>query len=177
MTVYIDADSCPAEVRDYVIQFCNQKDIKLVLAANHEISSKDNHLFQMVICSKEKDAADNYIISNACSALFETNSCADDRYGYSLEKKITSADCIKAGSDRVITRDLLLANKLVEKNIACINDRGTDFISENIEKLLKDREEELMYVSMGLVKHSKRTTFSKKEFSNFLDTFSRTLAL
>lgn len=174
MTVYIDADSCPSMVRDFVVEQCNSRNIPVVFAANHEIPKKENQTYSMIICSQEKDAADDYIVEKARGAEINTAKCADDLYGYSnSENTISSEEAVKAGSDIVITRDLLLAKRLVQKNTACINDRGTEFTAKNIERLLKEREEDLLYVSMGLVKHSKGSGYNKKEFAAFANSFSK----
>lgn len=174
MTVFIDADSCPSMVRDFVVEQCNSKNITVVFAANHEIPKKENQTFQMIICSQEKDSADDYIVKNARSAEPDTPECADDLYGYSnTQKALSPEEAVKSGSDIVITRDLLLAKRLVDKNTACINDRGTEFTAKNIARLLKEREEDLLYVSMGLVKHSKGSGYNKKEFAAFANSFSK----
>jgi len=177
MTVYIDADSCPTLVRNHAIKICNQKNIPLVFVANREIKPEENQQFSMIITGNEKDAADNYIFDNVKSAQSISVLCADDKYGYNgNDNFFLPVDCIKQGSDLVITRDLLLAKRLVEKKVACINDRGTEFSSKNIGKLLKEREEDLMYVSMGLVKHSKGSVYNKKEFAAFANSFDKIIS-
>ena len=96
----------------------------------------------MKICSAQKDAADDYILENV------TN------------------------NDLVITRDIVFASKLVQKNITSINDRGTVFNTENIAKLLSERNFNLQLAEIGLVKHF-NNGYDKKMFSLFANTFDR----
>ena len=100
--------------------------------------------FEMIVCGSEKDAADTYILEHA-------------------EK-----------SDLVITRDIVFAGKLVEKEITAINDRGTSFTKENIGELLSDRDFDFALAQAGLVKHF-RYGYDKKSFSKFADCFDREL--
>jgi len=177
LTVFIDADSCPSLVRNHVLKICNSKNIPVVFAANREFVTEPDQQFQMVVCSGEKDAADDFIFENCKAASSDEVLCADDKYGYHSSEIISGAcEQVKNGSDLVITRDLLLAKRLVEKNTACLNDRGIEFTRKNIDKILKEREQDLMFVSMGLVKHSKGSNYNKKEFAAFANSFDKIIS-
>ena len=104
----------------------------------------DEQPFTMIICDSQKDAADNYIFEHAGS------------------------------SDLVITRDIVFADRLVEKQIAAINDRGTAFTRENIKDLLSDRDFDFALFQAGVVKHT-RGGYSKKDFEKFVNCFDRVL--
>ena len=96
----------------------------------------------MQICSKEKDAADDFILENVKS------------------------------NDLVITRDIIFASKLLNKNITTINDRGTVFDPENIVKFLSERDFNMQLAEIGLVKHF-NNGYDKKKFSLFANAFDR----
>ncbi len=177
MTVFIDADSCPATVRNHVVKLSNEKNIPVIFAANRKFEPENGQIFQMKVCETEKDAADNFIVENSSGAVFSNTGCADDRYGFGKPVIHTPEELVKAGSDVVVTRDLLLAKRLVEKNICAMNDRGTFFTAKNIDRLLKEREEDLQYVAMGLVKHAKGSTYNKKEFADFANSFDKIINL
>lgn len=100
--------------------------------------------YEMIICNEEKDAADRYIIEH-CS-----------------------------NNDLVITRDIVFADKLVSKNIECINDRGTVFTSENIKSLLSERNFDFMLAQAGVVKHISEG-YSKKNFALFANCLDKIL--
>ena len=106
-SIWVDADSCPIPVKDIIFRFCKRLKLRLTFVANHEIPMPKSELFKMIVCDATPDAADNYIVENALQ------------------------------NDIVITRDIPMASRLIEKNITTINDRGLLFTSENIrEKLL-----------------------------------------
>ena len=95
----------------------------------------------MLICPSGKDSADNFIVENA-------------------EKK-----------DLVITRDILLAERLLEKGITAINDRGTLFTEEKIQYMKEERELSLQMESLGLKKGKNWNTYSQKELAAFSRCF------
>lgn len=141
--IWIDADSCPAMVRDYVIKYSQKLNLPVTLCANRLLKAKPDQVFQMIVCDKEKDAADNYILEH--SAPF----------------------------DLVITRDIPFAARLVEKKITCINDRGTVFTTENITERKSERDFDMMLVEMGLSSHAKGSGYDKKNFGPFANCFDR----
>ena len=140
ITIWVDADSCPSLVRNHAVKMGNKLGTKVVFAANKAIESSAG-IFEMVICSKEKDAADNYIFEH-CNA-----------------------------GDLVITRDIVFAGRLVEKGISCINDRGTEFTREMIKERLSTRDFDLQLAEIGLVKHHHEGYDKKKfaAFANSFD--------
>ena len=141
-TIWIDADSCPSLVRNHAIKMSNKYDLKIILVANKKIHCNTNFPYEMQICSKEKDAADDFILENVKS------------------------------NDLVITRDIIFASKLLNKNITTINDRGTVFDPENIVKFLSERDFNMQLAEIGLVKHF-NNGYDKKKFSLFANAFDR----
>ena len=116
----------------------------MVVFAANKKISCDTGIFEMVICAEEKDAADNYIFEN-CKA-----------------------------SDLVITRDIVFADRLVEKGICCINDRGTEFNREMIKERLSTRDFDLQLAEIGLVKHH-HEGYDKKKFAAFANSFDKVI--
>ncbi len=142
--IWIDADSCPSLVRNHVVKTGNKLNIPVILVANKEIKCDDNLVFEMIIVEQTKDSADNYILENSTS------------------------------EDLIITRDIVFADKIVSKGIACINDRGTEFTSMNIKELLSERDYDLALAEMGLVKHF-HEGYDKSKFIKFANCFDRVL--
>ena len=140
--VWIDADSCPSLVRNHAIKMSNKYNLKIILVANKKIHCDTNFPYEMQICSKQKDAADDFILENVKS------------------------------NDLVITRDIIFASKLLNKNITTINDRGTVFDPENIVKFLSERDFNMQLAEIGLVKHF-NNGYDKKKFSLFANAFDR----
>lgn len=139
-TIWIDADSCPLLVRTYTAKFCFYNHHNINFVANKSVSITEDFPYNMIIVEKGKDSADNYIYNHVLSG------------------------------DLVITRDIVFADRLVKKNIACINDRGTEFTSEKLKKLLEDREFDLQIASLGLVKHF-HEGYDNKKFKAFRECF------
>ena len=141
-SIWVDADSCPIPVKDIIFRFCKRLQIKLIFVANHEIPMPKSQLFQMIVCNATPDAADNYIVDNAMK------------------------------NDIVITRDIPMAARLLEKNITTINDRGLLFTSENIREKLSLRNFNKELYDNGILS-DKTSTFSKKDVNNFANCFDR----
>lgn len=141
-SIWVDADSCPIPVKDIIFRFCKRLSLKLIFVANHEIPMPKSPLFQMIVCDATPDAADNYIVENALQ------------------------------HDIVITRDIPMAARLLEKNITTINDRGLLFTSENIREKLSLRNFNKELYDNGILSE-KTSTFSKKDVNNFANCFDR----
>lgn len=140
--IWIDADSCPTLVRNHVVKMGSRLELKVFFVANKIIPCTEQGKYEMIICSQEKDAADDYIISNVKE------------------------------NDLVITRDIVFADRLVEKNISAINDRGTAFTKENVKELLSTRDFDLQLANIGLVKHFNEG-YDKKKFAAFANSFDK----
>ena len=141
MNIWIDADSCPSMVRNHAAKIANKNNITIYFVANREIPLDSNFSRKMIICKQEKDAADNYILSN----------------------------CEK--NDLIITKDILFAKKLVKKNITCINDRGIKFTKDSISELCAKNTLDSQLEEIGLVKHYHEEYDKKKFtlFANCFD--------
>lgn len=142
--IWIDADSCPNLVKDQVLKRANKLKIPVIFTANKEIKNESGLPFQMVVVGSEKDAADTYILENA-------------------EK-----------CDLVITRDFLFADRLVQNEITCINDRGVKFDKDNIKEYVSERDFNLSLAEMGLNNH-KSAGYSQKNFKKFCDCFEEVI--
>ncbi len=141
-SIWVDADSCPISVKDIIFRFCKRLNLELFFVANHEIPMPKSKLFKMIVCDATPDAADNYIVENANQ------------------------------NDIVITRDIPMASRLLEKNITTINDRGLLFTNENIREKLSLRNFNKELYENGILSE-KTSTFSKKDVNNFANCFDR----
>ena len=144
MTIWIDADSCPALVRNHAVKIGNKLNIPVIFVANKKIPGPEQGTFEMKICEAEKDAADNYIFENC-----------------------------KSG-DLVITRDIVFADRLVERGICTINDRGTEFTREMIKERLSVSDFDRQLAEIGLVKHF-HEGYDKKKFAEFANSFDKVI--
>ena len=140
--VIVDADSCPARVRKWLSARTKELSLELIFVANRNIEPENpGKNFLMVVCPKEDQAADRWILDSA------------------------------AEFDIVVTRDLPLANSLLEKNIRVMNDRGTLWDKEKIRRPLKERELSMQMAALGLGT-KRRDGYGNQEFKAFTECFN-----
>ncbi len=108
--IWIDADACPKLVKEIIFKTSFRLNISLILVANAYQAIPHSDLIQLIIVPKGTDVADQYII-----------------------------DYVKM-HDLVITADIPLAAKVVEKMAIAINPRGEIYTEENIGEILSMRD-------------------------------------
>ncbi len=143
--IWIDADSCPLKVRNHVVDYSAKKGINVFFVANKKIDCQSKNPFNMIITDSQKDSADNYIFEH-----------------------------VQNGTDLVITRDIVFADRLVQNGIITINDRGTEFTKEIIKERLSERDFNLQLAQMGLSK-SYHEGYDDKKFEKFCNCFDRVI--
>ena len=141
--VWIDADSFPTLLKNFILEYAEKKYLEIIFVANKPIKSEKQN-FKMILAENTKDSADNIIFEN-----------------------ITEKDI-------AITRDILLAERLVQKNIKTINDRGTYFSKENIKKKVEERNYDFNLAQLGF-SGSKEKNYGMKELTKFRECFEKTL--
>ncbi|MCL2093235.1 MAG: DUF188 domain-containing protein [Treponema sp.] len=123
MQILLDADSCPRIARDMILRFSVRLKVPVVYAANRPIPYPDSipkDLIRMEHCSAQEGSADDRIVELA-------------RPG-----------------DLVITRDLPLAERLVDQGVDVLDDRGRVFTRENIRQLRSLRDFTVGLAEQGL---------------------------
>ena len=83
---------------------------------------------------------------------------------------------LAVNGDLAVTRDIPLAERLVEKGIQVLNDRGEVYSRENVHerRSIRDRAAELR--DLGLAPQSPRTkSWGERELKLFADAFDREL--
>ena len=142
--IFVDADSFPRQAREMVLRFSERLKIKVIFAANRNIPGIESTLCSVALCDTSEGAADNYIAENA-----------------------------KPG-DLALTRDLPLAERLVEAGITVMDDRGRVFTNENIRELrsLRDFAVGLAESGLGITRIN---SYGKKELNNFANSLDREL--
>ncbi|MCL2208581.1 MAG: DUF188 domain-containing protein [Treponema sp.] len=147
MKILIDADSCPRAARDLVMRRAEKLKVRLIFTANHPIpGAEETANVQMDICPNRENSADDRIVE-----LADKN-------------------------DLVITRDIPLAKRLVEKEITVLDDRGRVFTRDNINELLSIRNFTVGLAENGL-DFERTANYGKKEFKKFADSLDRILSV
>lgn len=147
MILFVDADNCASLARSTLLKAAVRHSLTVVYAANHDVPFEmQNPLFKMVICPKTSGSADDYIVA----------SCTTD--------------------DVVVTRDIPLAERLLEKKVTVMNDRGFVFDEKNIVRLLKDRELSMQLAAIGVNTGKKYNNYNAKNAGAFAAELDEVLA-
>jgi len=141
MPIWIDADACPAPVKVIVFRAAQRRGVAVTLVANQRLQVPPSPLIRAIQVSAGLDAADDYLVEHATA------------------------------SDLVITADIPLAARLVERGVPALNPRGELYTADNVrERLaLRNLKEELRAIgtlSGGPPPYHER---DKQAFANSLD--------
>ncbi len=108
--IWIDADACPKAVKEILFKTSARLKIELSLVANSYQAIPHSPLITLTIVGKKLDEADQYIVDHVLSG------------------------------ELVITADIPLAAKVVEKEAYALNPRGELYTEENIGEILSMRD-------------------------------------
>lgn len=141
MKILVDADACPVTIREILYRTSKRLEIPVVLVANQSIRIPDS---KWVTAVTVRDGAD----------------VADDRIVELVE-----------GGDLVITQDIPLAARVVEKEAIAIGTRGELFDANSVQSRLASRNLMDQLRSAGMETKGPKPLGKKniREFSNVLD--------
>ena len=108
--IWIDADACPKTVKEILFKTSARLKIDLSLVANSYQSIPHSPLIKLTIVGKKLDEADQYIVDHVLSG------------------------------ELVVTADIPLAAKVVDKGAYALNPRGELYTEENIGEILSMRD-------------------------------------
>ncbi|HPD13695.1 MAG TPA: YaiI/YqxD family protein [Planctomycetota bacterium] len=109
-TIWIDADGCPNEVKQVVFRASDRLRLAVQLVANVPLATPRWPLVTLALVSHDFNAADDHIAAHA------------------------------AAGDVVITADIPLAARVVEKGAVAINPRGETYDTANVGRHLATRD-------------------------------------
>jgi len=146
MKILVDADSCRREARQLIIRSSARLGVKAVFVANRIIPGIQaaSPAAEMELCPPGDGAADDRIV-----ALAEPG-------------------------DLVLTRDLPLAERLVDGGVTALDDRGRLFTKENIreQRSIRDFTVNLADNGMGI---ERIPTYNRKDMKKLADNLDREL--
>mgnify|MGYP005666746165 CR=1 FL=1 len=141
ISIFIDADACP--VKSEIERVANRHKIKTYVVSNGGIRPSQNPLLNLVVVSKEADAADIWISENM------------------------------SANDIVVTSDIVLAANVIEKGARVIKPTGEILNGKNIGETLAMRDLMYDIRAADPFRQSGGTAFSKNDRSRFLDGLER----
>ncbi len=110
MHIWVDADACPAVIKDILFKAARRTKLPLSLVSNHSISVPPDKHITLTQVPSGFDAADDYIVEK-CEA-----------------------------GDLVITNDIPLAADVLSKNALALNNRGEEYDKSSIKQILGMRD-------------------------------------
>ncbi len=110
MKIYVDADACPQAVKQILFKAAVRTNHQLILVANQSLFAPRDLLIKVVRVMSGADMADHYIAEHV------------------------HAD------DLVITADIPLADRVIDKHAVALNPRGEFYTKENIKERLSTRD-------------------------------------
>jgi uncharacterized protein YaiI (UPF0178 family) len=110
MHIWVDADACPAVIKDILFKAARRTGLPLSLVANHSMSVPPDKHITLTLVPSGFDAADDYIVEK----------CEE--------------------GDLVITSDIPLASDVLGKNALVLNTRGDEFDKSSIRAALTMRD-------------------------------------
>ncbi|WP_027722092.1 YaiI/YqxD family protein [Maridesulfovibrio zosterae] len=144
MQIWVDADACPKAVKEILFKTAIRREVKTTLVANQYLSVPSSTFINTIKVSAGFNVADNEIVE-LCNP-----------------------------GDLVITADIPLADKIVDKGATGLNPRGELYTIDNIKGILSMRNlmEELR--SAGSVSGGP-AAFSPKDRQNFTNQLDKYL--
>ena len=143
MRILVDADALPGEIKTILYRAVRRENIPLTMVANHYINVPSSELFDSIAVPAGADVADDKIVE------------------------------IVVAGDLVVTADIPLADRVIEKDAHAIDPRGQLHTKETIKERLALRDFMEQLRSTG-VETGGPSSFSKKDvqqFANQLDRF------
>lgn len=110
MHIWVDADACPATIKDILFRAAQRTGLPLTLVANHGMRIPPLPRISFVLVAAGSDVADNEIV-----------------------KRLTAGDL-------VVTADIPLAAEVVAKGAIALDPRGELYTAENVRARLNIRD-------------------------------------
>jgi len=110
MNIWVDADACPAAIKDILYRAAQRSQLPLTLVANQMLRTPPSPLIRAVQVPRGFDVADDYIVERSTTG------------------------------DLVITADIPLASEVLNKGALVLNPRGERYTADNISERLSMRD-------------------------------------
>ena len=143
MKLWVDADACPRPIKDILFRLADRREILVTLVANQGMRLPESDFVKLIQVGAGADIADDEIV-NQCEA-----------------------------GDLIITADIPLAARVVDKGAVALDPRGKMYDKNNIGQIL-DMRNFMDELRGSGVETGGPNSFGQKEkmkFANELDRF------
>ncbi|MEM1349042.1 MAG: YaiI/YqxD family protein [Myxococcota bacterium] len=144
MKIWVDADGCPNAVKEIVFRAASKRSVEAVLVANRILYTPQSNYISSIVVSQGLDVADDWIAER-------------------VEE-----------DDLVITADIPLAARVVERGATGINPRGETYTEENVRERLSVRDFMAELREQG-VQTGGAPPFGNKDKQSFANALDRIL--
>jgi uncharacterized protein YaiI (UPF0178 family) len=141
-TIWIDGDACPRAVKEIVFKTSRRLNISVILVSNSYQYIPQNDLIRQIVVHKKFDAADQCIV-----------------------------DQVKI-YDVVITADIPLAAKVLEKKAVALNPRGEIYTPNTIGSIVSMRDFMKGLRDAGVITDGP-SPFGPKDIKQFADSLNK----
>ncbi|MGB6006939.1 YaiI/YqxD family protein [Castellaniella sp.] len=141
MNIWVDADACPAVIKDILYRAAQRSQRTLTLVANQMLRTPPSPLIRAVQVPRGFDVADAYIVEHASTG------------------------------DLVITADIPLASEALGKGMLVLSPRGERYTADSISERLsiRDMMEELRSAGVDTGGPATFSQADRRAFANALD--------
>jgi len=141
MKIWVDADACPAVIKDILFRAAQRTRVQLTLVANQPLRTPQSRYIKMLQVPSGFDVADNEIV-----------------------KRLNIGDL-------VVTSDIPLAAEVIEKGGRALSPRGELYTTENVRARLNMRDfmDTLRASGIDTGGPSALSQSDRKSFANHLD--------
>jgi len=140
--IWIDADACPKSVKELIFKTGIRLNISIMIVANDYQYYPQSDLIRLIVVDKGFDAADQHIIDQV------------EIY------------------DLVITADIPLAAKVLEKKAIALNPRGQIYTENTIGSILSMRNFMKEFYDAGTLTGG-QAVFGPKDIKQFADSLNK----
>lgn len=147
--LFVDADSFPKNLRPIILKAIFKRQVPTLFAADRTLPdikammdrNQEEQLLFFQLVEAGEDSADNFLVEQAQPGTL------------------------------AITRDIVLASRLAEKELVVLDDRGHTYTKDNIGERLSMRNQMTLLREQGIyAEQTKQLTHrDKREFANALD--------
>ncbi len=145
MKIWVDGDACPKPVKDILFRLADRAEISVTFVTNQWLRLPDSSFIHLIRVGQGADIADDEIV-NKCEA-----------------------------GDLVITADIPLAARVVEKMALALDPRGKVYDKNNIGQIL-DMRNFMDSLRSGGVETGGPSGFGQKERFKFANELDRLIA-
>lgn len=144
MKIWVDADACPAVLKEVLFRTGKRLGLEIILVANQSMHAPNSTFVRVVTVRDGANLADDWIVEQ-----------------------------MQVG-DVVVTSDVPLAARVVERSGIAIGTRGEIFDDSSVHSRLATRNVMEHLRSAGIDTHGPRP-LSQKDVQNFANALDRTL--